>query len=355
MVALAPDRVRTSEWLAAEQRLFVSVHALWNCEVLVVPFAAGSPSVDRPARSLITRYVAAELAARSGKCVADPTLVARALGSRRRAVAEADVEALADAMNARWVVRGSITRDEEQPKLTLALRLDQRSGPKQWGRGAQTQWGPLEFSDELPPEAAFARIARQVSEGLGLELEAGADAAPSARPSWRHCVADHTGRADCGGRVAVRERPRPATAGCPAPSERRRRRASVGALARCPPRPAGGGPERAGAACTRGAALVPAPVCALAAAGARRPGGAGVDGGRQRQPGAAEPLARAVKDPCRRAHTAAGDRGVARGVRKDGRVGGAPSGAPRQSSRLCGAAVCGHVGQRSPILDRRWP
>ena len=91
MVALAPDRVRASDWLAAERRLFRAVHAHWSCEVLVVPFAAGTPSVDRPARSLITRYVAAELAARSGKCVADPTLVARALGSRQRAAAETEV------------------------------------------------------------------------------------------------------------------------------------------------------------------------------------------------------------------------------------------------------------------------
>jgi hypothetical protein len=179
MVAAAPERLRSSEWLAAEQRLFRGVHAQWSCEVLVVPFAAGTPSVDRAARSLITRYVAAELAARSGKCVADPTLAARALGSRQRAAAQADVEALADAMNARWVVRGRIARDEARPVMTVALRLDQRSGPKQWSTGAQSEWGPLEFSDELPPEAAFAQIAQEVAEGLGLELDAADAAAPA--------------------------------------------------------------------------------------------------------------------------------------------------------------------------------
>jgi TolB-like protein len=171
MVALAPDRVRASDWLAGERRLFRSVHADWSCEVLVAPFAAGTPSVDRPARSLITRYVAAELAARSGICVADPTLVARALGSRQRAPADAQVEALAETMNARWVVRGRVTRDPVRHRLSIALRVDERSGPKIWTNGVETQWGPLEFSDELPPEAAFARIAREVAEGLGLELE----------------------------------------------------------------------------------------------------------------------------------------------------------------------------------------
>jgi len=171
MVALAPDGIRASDWLAGERRLFRGVHADWSCEVLVAPFAAGTPSVDRPARSLITRYVAAELAARSSICVADPTLVARALGSRQRAPADAQVQALAETMNARWVVRGRVTRDPVRHRVTISLRLDERSGPGIWTNGVETQWGPLEFSDELPPEAAFAHIAREVAEGAGLELE----------------------------------------------------------------------------------------------------------------------------------------------------------------------------------------
>ena len=346
MVALAPDRVRTSEWLAAEQRLFVSVHALWNCEVLVVPFAAGSPSVDRPARSLITRYVAAELAARSGKCVADPTLVARALGSRRRAVAEADVEALADAMNARWVVRGSITRDEEQPKLTLALRLDQRSGPKQWGRGAPTQWGPLEFSDELPPEAAFARIARQVAEGLGLELEAGADAAPSAHPA---------------GVIALPTTPAELTAAAESPLASARALQLLAALHH-PSDVDGEHLWERSLVALRGLPAEDQNARVLRARAAlhlyRRPYALSLLQGLA-DPEAhalmavgngnlvtAEPLARAVKDPAGALTLQLEIESLRSAYGKTARVGRAPSGAPRQSSRLRGAPVCRHVGQR---------
>ena len=79
-------------------------------------------------------------------------------------------------MDARWVLRGRVTRDPARPRLTVFLRLDQRSGPDSWTAGPETEWGPLEFSDELPPDAAFARIARDVAEGIGLELQPPADA-----------------------------------------------------------------------------------------------------------------------------------------------------------------------------------
>jgi hypothetical protein len=172
LVSAAPDRVRASGWIEAEKRLFRAVHEGWGCEILVVPFAAGEPSVDRPARSLMTRYVAAEVAARSGKCVADPTLVMRALGTRARAADDGDIRALAEAMNARWVLHGSVTRDPDRLRIVVSLRLDQRRAPDTWTAGQPSEWGPLEFSDDLPPEAAFDHIAREVAEGLGLELAA---------------------------------------------------------------------------------------------------------------------------------------------------------------------------------------
>ena len=67
----------------------------------------GSYTVAGPCiRSLMMRYVSAELAARSGLCVADPTWSARAR-SRARAPNTREVRKLADAMHASWVVRGT--------------------------------------------------------------------------------------------------------------------------------------------------------------------------------------------------------------------------------------------------------
>lgn len=172
-IALAPDRVRASGWSQREQRLFTAVHAQWSCEVLVVPVAGAPVSLDRAARSLITRLIAAQLALRSGLCVADPTLVARALGARARAVSDRAVSALADAMGARYVVHGEVRMDASQRAFDLVLRLRERAdGRAPWRDAEDAVWGPLPFSDELPPEQAFARVAREAVDGLGIALEA---------------------------------------------------------------------------------------------------------------------------------------------------------------------------------------
>ena len=91
VLALVPERSRASGWVEREKSLFTQVLRGEQCEVLVVPFetdeaanARPAHSLDRPARSLIARQIAAGIAKRTGLCVADPTLVARALGSRAR-------------------------------------------------------------------------------------------------------------------------------------------------------------------------------------------------------------------------------------------------------------------------------
>ena len=170
-MTLAPERARSSGWVQRERSLFTEVHVGWSCEVLIVPIAGDAPSLDRVARSLITRLVAAELAQRSGLCVADPTLVARALGAQERSSPQRAVRALADAINARYLVQGDVRMEAQRPAFHVALRLYNRSQVQApWEGGGETTWGPLPISDELPPEAAFARIAREAAEGLGLPL-----------------------------------------------------------------------------------------------------------------------------------------------------------------------------------------
>jgi hypothetical protein len=170
-MALAPERARASGWTQRERSLFTEVHAGWSCEILVVPIAGGAPSLDRAARSVITRLVAAQLAQRSGLCVADPTLVARALGAQDRSSAQRAVRMLADSLSARYLVQGEVRMDAERPAFHVALRTYTRTQVQApWDGGGETVWGPVPYSDELPPEAAFARIAREAADGLGIPL-----------------------------------------------------------------------------------------------------------------------------------------------------------------------------------------
>ena len=209
MLALLPERPRASGWLERQELLFTQVLSGGQCAVLVVPFetveAAGArslSSLDRPARSLISRQVAAGVAARTGQCVADPTLVSRALGPRQRNYEWSRILRLANAAGARWIVRGMVKLDSARQAYDLTVQMFAREpGDKpRWTPGEAVEWGPLVFSDELPPEAAFQPIAARVVERLGLPEEAPVnDASSSARaaqaPATFDRLADDPGSA----------------------------------------------------------------------------------------------------------------------------------------------------------------
>ncbi len=118
VLALVPERSRASGWIERERSLFTQVLSGDQCEVLVVPFETGEAaearparSLDRPARSMITRLVAAGIATRAGRCVIDPTLVARAFGSRARNYDWRQISRLAEVSGAQWIVRGGVKLD----------------------------------------------------------------------------------------------------------------------------------------------------------------------------------------------------------------------------------------------------
>jgi hypothetical protein len=184
VLALVPERSRASGWVEREKALFMQVLSGNQCEVLVVPFETGEAeqarparSLDRPARSLITRHVAAGILSRTGRCVVDPTLAARALGSSARNYDWRQISRLAEASGAQWIVRGSIKLDSTQEVYDVAIQIYSRApGEKpRWIAGEASVWGPFAFSDELPPEVAFEPMVASVVEHLALPEDARAE------------------------------------------------------------------------------------------------------------------------------------------------------------------------------------
>ncbi len=189
VLALVPERVRSSGWLERREALFTDVLRQSGCEVLVAPFdpdeaanAHPARSLDRPARSLIMRQVAAGIVAQTGLCVADPTLVSRALGPRVRVHDWKRIVDLAEASGARWIVRGTVTLDAARQGYELTLQPFSRApGDKaRWDGGEAVGWGAIAFSDELPPEVAFEPLAAGVVEHLGLPVRAATPPEPAA-------------------------------------------------------------------------------------------------------------------------------------------------------------------------------
>jgi hypothetical protein len=237
VVSMTADSARTSGWIDRRRALFSEVLRGSGCEVLVVPIEAApvsageiAASLDRAARSMITREIAAQIQAQSGLCVTDPTLVARALGESVREVRGTQAWKLGEAAGASWLVRGTVALDPDQHAYAITLALFMRgAGKGKWSQAQSAQVGPIAFSDELPPEVALAPALPDLVAQLGLpagdakEREAAAATRVSA-------IADGARR---GSGIGGRARASPAAARAHVCACRRRGRASVGALADC--------------------------------------------------------------------------------------------------------------------------
>ncbi len=186
VVELAPDRIRSSGWLEREQKIFAQALAGHTCDVMVAPIDTdgSAASLDRPARSLIGRYLAAEIE-KQGLCVLDPTLVARALGPSARTHDPSRSLALAQSAGARWVVIAQATLSEDRRTFEITVqKFSREAGAKsRWAGGDAVGWGPFAFTDELPPELAFAASAAQVVAQLELAAGQQTNVAPTALAS----------------------------------------------------------------------------------------------------------------------------------------------------------------------------
>jgi hypothetical protein len=130
----------------------------------------------------MARMLAAGIASRTGLCVVEPTLTARALGLHARTYDQLRVREVADTSGARWLVRGEVALDEAQPgTFTLKLDVYQRAGtgvPLGEARTVATE--RLAFSDEVPPEAAYAARVMALVDSLALPGNAAPPASDAA-------------------------------------------------------------------------------------------------------------------------------------------------------------------------------
>lgn len=158
---LAGKPLVRSEWIESEKNLHRAIlKASPPCDVFVVPFQVQGYAIDRPGRSLMTRYLSARIARTAQVKVANPTLVARALGESARRISEEEVRAVAEDLKARVIVQGYAGHWlDEKMRLTIVIR--QRTGDKIYGREWKTtveEWRDIPFNDERPPEEAFRAI-----------------------------------------------------------------------------------------------------------------------------------------------------------------------------------------------------
>jgi len=153
-----------SRWLESEKQQYRRLLNKARADVLVVPFQTQGYAIDRIGRSLMTRYLADSITSTSSLVIANPTLVARALGENARIISSKEVYGLANALGVSTLIWGHVGHQRDQ-RLNLSIYAQQRTegAPLSFSSpGTQRKWQGIEFSDEHLPSEVFLDLTDEI-------------------------------------------------------------------------------------------------------------------------------------------------------------------------------------------------
>ncbi len=160
-----------SEWQASEKVFYEKLLASGKAEVLVLPFQVWGWAFDRATRSVMAAELAMAVARAGNVKVADPYLVARALGEGQRRLTKEDIYRLADATGAKRIIMGYAGHDRKG-KMSVAVLTHEHVGERRNGAGWHTRISShrlegIPFGDETPSVEAYQSALPQLVKALG--------------------------------------------------------------------------------------------------------------------------------------------------------------------------------------------
>jgi hypothetical protein len=162
------DTAPRSDWLESRKALYGSLLRTSGYDVLIVPFEVRGNAVDRPARSLMTRYLDDRIRRSTELKLPSATLVSRALGETARTFDEKEVYRLADDLKVKYLLRCYVGHDMDL-KMDIEIQIRERQADgalSPQGSTTRIAWSGIAFSDERPPEEAFRSFLDNVMERL---------------------------------------------------------------------------------------------------------------------------------------------------------------------------------------------
>ena len=129
----SPPGVRKpdSPWLQRERDRFQAWLGNHPADVPIAPFQVSGSGFDPVERTLMATQLADALSSRISLSIADPLLAGRALGEGLRIYSDADLQALAKRMRARFLVIGSAGHDQ-QSKFQVRIRVLRQGQSGAW-------------------------------------------------------------------------------------------------------------------------------------------------------------------------------------------------------------------------------
>lgn len=169
----APRPLASSSWIDSQKRRAFAALRDQDFDVLVVPIQAGVDSLDHRGRALMTYALAHAIATRSQLSVADPGLVAKALGLNARQIPRKDINTLAAALGVSKVLTGTVARDSDTEFSVRMSTVSLENGAVPRADAEQVRVYPGNvFSDTSPPIATFGPLRDVILEDSGIPLRA---------------------------------------------------------------------------------------------------------------------------------------------------------------------------------------
>lgn len=160
-----------SEWQVREKRRYETLLAQKRVDLLVVPFQVQEFAFGRSTRSLMTAELALALSEIQTETLADPYLVARALGEGRRRIEPADVYRLADELHVKRIIWSYVGHNRHD-SMALTIRDQRRLPDSKWPplkASATKTFEDIKFSDELQPIDVFESMLPDVVRAMGFD------------------------------------------------------------------------------------------------------------------------------------------------------------------------------------------
>jgi hypothetical protein len=170
-----------SLWVESQKTVFAAAVARTKADVFIAPFQTQGYGLDRIERAIMTADLAYELG--RSRSVADPFLVARALGEGARRFEQGAIMRLAHAVGARRVVVPYVGHDRNH-RMTISIQVFELTldgALPQSELEASRDWRAIPFTDDDPPYSVFHRMLPVVLKDLALTSPS-PDRSPSLSP-----------------------------------------------------------------------------------------------------------------------------------------------------------------------------
>jgi hypothetical protein len=157
-----------SLWVESQKAAFAATLARTKADLLIAPFQTQGYGLDRIERAIMTADLAYELG--RSVSVADPFLVARALGEGRRRFEHESILRLAQSVGAQKVVVPYVGhgRDHHMTITIGVFEVEPPGASSQVAPSTRKDWRSIEFSDADPPYSVFHRMLPDVLRELSL-------------------------------------------------------------------------------------------------------------------------------------------------------------------------------------------